>query len=564
MLKIQEEFLNMPTITFELKDLNNLVGKEISIEELGDILEYGKGGLDSYDEETDEVSVSFGDTNLPYLWSVEGVARLIKGVIGKQKGIPALEVIKKPEQKLIVDNSVRKIRPYISAFVAKGKKVDDYLMKQIISLQEKFCDNYGRKRKKVAIGIYDYKKIKFPITYKATSPESIKFTPLEHKKAMTQQEILEDHPTGKEYAWILENFDKYPILIDDNNEVLSFPPIINSNYSGKVKMGNEDLFFEATGEDLDAVLIAANIFAQALYERGFTIESVDVHYPEGDKMTTPFLFEESVKISSAQIKKLTGLELKEEEIKKLLEKMQYQYENGFVKIPNYRRDIMHPVDIIEDIAIAYGYNNFESLHLQAYTTGKTFDIIKFANKARELAVGLGYQEVFSAILSNKETMFEKMNTEPFSVVELKEYMSEKYSIIRNWILPVLMDVLSKNKHVEYPQKIFEEGLVTVNKKGKLIDYHRIAGASAHAHANYTEARQAVDFILSSLGIIYTVEETEHTSFLEGRVGRVIVNGEKVAYMGELAPVVLKNFDITVPVAGFELNLTDLFNAIKKK
>jgi phenylalanyl-tRNA synthetase beta chain len=233
---------------------------------------------------------------------------------------------------------------------------------------------------------------------------------LEFKKEMTQKEILEDHPTGREYAWILEGFKKYPILIDSSNEVLSFPPIINSNFSGKIDIGDEDLFFEATGEDMESVLLAANIFAQAFYDRDFQIESVGVEYPEGDKITSPFLFDESVRISLSQVKDLTGLNLKEEQIKQLLEKMQYSYDKGIVKIPNYRRDIMHPVDIIEDIAIAYGYSNIEMLHMESYTSGKTFPITRFIDKVRDLAVGLGYQEVMSAILSNKELLFKKMKS----------------------------------------------------------------------------------------------------------------------------------------------------------
>lgn len=553
----------MPTITFSYKDFCNLVGKKIEIEELSKLLSYGKGELEGYDEETDEVSVSFGDTNLPYLWSVEGAARLVKGLIGKQKGIPPIDIIKKSDYRLVVEPSVRKIRPYIAAFVVKGKKVDDYLIKQLIDLQEKFCESYGRRRKKVAIGVYNFKKIKFPIFYKATDPESVKFVPLEFKREMTQQEILEEHPTGKEYAWTLEGFDKYPLLIDSNNEVLSFPPIINSNLSGKIEIGDEELFFEATGEDLDSVLLAANIFAQAFFDRGFEIFSVDNEYPEGDKITTPFLFKETVRISRSQVRDLLGLDLKEGEIKTLLEKMQYNYSNWKVEIPDYRRDIMHPVDVIEDIAITYGYDNVEMLHMKSYTIGETLPLINFIDKARELVIGLGYQEVMSAILSNKKILYDKMDIKDFGTIEIESPISDTHSVVRTWILPVLMDVLSKNKHVEYPQKIFEEGLVTVRKGEEVKDYHRIALVNAHAESDYTKARQILDSILNTFKIKYKIEETEHNSFIPGRAGRVIADGKEIAYIGEIAPEVLKNFDLNVPVAGFELNLTELFEAIKK-
>jgi phenylalanyl-tRNA synthetase beta chain len=427
-------------------------------------------------------------------------------------------------------------------------------------LQEKFCESYGRRRKKVAVGVYNYKKIKFPIIYKATDPESIKFIPLEFKKEMTQQEILEDHPKGKEYAWTLEGCDKYPVLIDNSNEVLSFPPIINSNYSGKIEIGNEDLFFEATGDDLDAVLLAANIFAQAFYERGFKIYAVDIKY-EDKKITTPHMFDESMKISSLQIKNLVGLNLKEEEIKKLLEKMRYDYKEGKVKIPDYRRDIMHPADIIEDIAISYGYNNIKPEPVSLYTQGEPLPIKKFIDKAKEVLVGLGYQEVLSSILSNKKNLYENMNLEDFGTIEINKPMSETYSVVRSWLLPILMEVLSKNKHVDYPQRIFEQGIITAKKGEDIYDYHRIALASAHKDADFTEAKQALDLMMRLLGIKYKIIETEHNSFIPGRVGRVIVNNKKVSYIGEFSPEVIKNWDLDVPVVGFEVNLTELFENV---
>jgi phenylalanyl-tRNA synthetase beta chain len=224
---------------------------------------------------------------------------------------------------------------------------------------------------------------------------------------------------------------------------------------------------------------------------------------------------------------------------------------------------MHPVDIIEDIAIAYGYDNIEMHHLKSYTVGKTFHINDFIDKVREIMIGLGYQEVMSAILSNKELLYDKMNISELETVELKEFSSERYSAVRTWLIPILMEVLSKNKHVDYPQRIFEEGLVTVRDKDSVKDVHRIALAIANADAGFTEARQALDSLLSAFGVSYKIEEAEHDSFIPGRVGRVIVNGKKVAYIGEINPKVLSNFEINVPVCGFELNVSELFEILNK-
>ena len=372
----------MPTITFSLKDLQYLVGKKLSLEEVQEYAHYGKGDFEGYDKDTDEIKVDFGDTNLPYLWSVEGFARLIKLILGKEKGISKLK-IDKGSYKVIVDSSVNKVRPYIAAFVAKGHEIDDYLIKQIIQLQEKLCENYGRRRQKIAIGVYQCGKIRFPVHYKATSPESVKFVPLDFKKEMTQQEILEEHPKGKDYAWILEGCKKYPILVDDNDNVLSFPPVINSATTGKVEEGDDELFFEVTGTESDAVLLAANIFAQALYDRGFKIYSADVKY-SGRKITTPSLFNETIKIDKEDVKKLIGLDLKDSELKKILEKAGYGVGKGKVMIPHYRKDILHPVDVIEDIAIMYGYDKIQEVPLESYTVGSTNEIVELIDKALSL------------------------------------------------------------------------------------------------------------------------------------------------------------------------------------
>ena len=551
----------MPTITFSLKDLQHLVGKKLSIEEVQELAHYGKGDFDSYDEETDEAKIDFGDTNLPYLWSVEGFARLIKGILGIQKGIPEIKV-QKGDYQVVVDKSVMKYRPYISCFAAKGKKVDDYFIKQLVQLQEKFCETYGRRRQKVSIGLYSYKRLAFPVHYKAADPLSIEFVPLEFKAKMNLREILAEHPKGKEYSWILDGFEKYPVLMDDKNEVMSLVPIINSNFTGRIEIGDENMFFEATGTDEEAVNLAAVIFAYALFERGFEVYSVEIKYPE-KKAVSPDLSMENAAIKNEQIIHLFGLELKENEVKHLLEKAQFDVENHKVRIPPYRKDILHPYDIIEDIGIMYGFDKIEAAPLSTYTIGSTLKITEFVDKVREIAVGLGYQEVMSAVLTNKEILYKKMNIEDFGTIEIDDYMSETYSAVRSWLIPNLMEVLSKNKHVEFPQKIFEEGLINARKGDSIMEFNRIAVATSHENANYTTVRQVLDFIMKCFGLHYDIEEAEHDSFIEGRCGRAIVKGKKVAYLGEINPQVLENWGLEMPVAALELNLTELFEVVNK-
>ena len=550
----------MPTINFSLKDLQNLVGKKLAVSQIEEYASFAKGDFEGYDNETDEIKIDFGDTNLPYLWSVEGFAIFLKGILEVERGLPKLNS-RSGNYKIIVDKSVSSVRPYAAGFVAKGHKIDDYLIKQMIQLQEKVCDNFGRKRRKIAIGVYSYDKITWPVHYKAVEPESVKFVPLEFKREMSLGEILESHPKGKDYAFILEGFKKYPVLVDSKNEVLSFPPIINSNFSGKIEIGDEHLFVEATGTDLEALQQALNIFAFALQFRGFEILSVDIQYPDRT-IKSPHEFNESINVDLKQVHSILGLELSEAEMKKCLERMRYGYKNGKAFIPDYRRDIMHPVDVIEDIAIGYGYMNLKPLPLTGYTAGGELDIIPFIDKIRDIVSGAGYQEVFSPVLSNKELLCSRMNTKDSGTVEISEYMSESFSVVRSWILPILMDVLSKNRHVEYPQKIFEQGLATERAGSEISDSEKIAVVSAHHKAGYTEIRQILDMTARALGVSFEISETEHDSFLAGRVAVASFRGKKIAILGEIHPKVLENFGIEVPVVAMEMDLSNLFALVK--
>jgi len=552
----------MPTIKFALEDLNKLVGRKLTSTEVEHLVEYGKGELKDYSSETDELQVNFDDTNLPYLWSVEGFARLVRGALGVETGLPKLNLVKS-DYKVVVNKSVKAIRPYISAIGVRGKPIDDYFLKQIIQLQEKFCDSYGVKRKKVALGVYSLSKIKFPVFYKAVEPESVEFEPLGFKRKMTPGEILEMHPAGQLYAHLLKGLDKYPILVDDNNEVLSFPPVINSNHSGKIEVGETELFVEATGDDADAVNLAINIFAQAFSDRGYEIYPVEIEYDD-HSVKCPYNPNEKIKLKGTQVTELLGLELNESAIKKLLEKARYGYNDGTVTIPLYRQDIMHWVDIVEDIAIMYGFNEIPVEELTHMTIGSTSPQIVLNDKMRDFLIGFGYQEVLNAMLSNKDTMFTKMEMAPYSLLEIKDYMSESYSVVRNSLIPVLMEVLSKNKHNEYPQRVFEQGLVSLNLKTHAVDQDRIAAASTHSEASYTEMKQVFEGVMRSLGLTeLEYHETEHNSFIAGRVAKIVVKGREIGLIGEIAPKVITNWGLDTPVAAFELNLTELMNVVKK-
>lgn len=548
----------MPTINFSFKDFCNLLGKKINEEELKNLLEYAKAEVEH--SIGDEVSVKFNDTNQPYLWCPEGIATLLKGVLAKEKGVPNIKITKS-NNKIIVDKSVLQARPYIAAFTAKGTKLTDYLLKQLIQLQEKLCDNYGRKRQKIAVGLYPAQKITFPIMYTAVAPDATKFIPLGATKEITLAQILEQHPKGKEYKWILENQDKYPLLIDAKKEILSFPPVINSEKTGKLEIGDNYIFFEATGTDQTAVNLAAIIFATALQARGFEITSTTIETPT-KKTVSPLTETRKIKINKEHIKQMIGLELKDTEIKQLLEKARYNFSKFIVEIPPHRQDIMHENDILEDIAIMYGYNNIQALPITTFTRGQLLPKTTFENTLRQLLVGQGFQETFSAILSNKMVMQQKMLSKE-DIVEIENFTTQTYSAVRNKILPILLEILKENKHNDYPQKIFEQGIITKKQGNAVKDEESLAIAIIHSTANFTEARQAVEAMLCLLGIYdFELKETENNSFVPGRAAEIIISAESIGIVGEIHPQVLSNFEIEMPVVAVEINVDKLFEKIK--
>ncbi|MEK6960019.1 MAG: phenylalanine--tRNA ligase subunit beta [Nanoarchaeota archaeon] len=567
----------MPTIDVTLNDLHHLIGKPVTVDELDEWLAFAKGEVDSFNQKTCEMRISLEDTNQPYLWSAEGVAMLLRSVMGLETGTPKVAVSATKDE-VIVDPSVKSVRPHIAVFSAKGPGVTDVFLRQLIQFQEKFCDAYGMKRAKVSIGIYRHDLVKFPVTYKAVSPDGIKFVPLGFTKQMTPEEILKEHPTGIAYAKQLEGFKTYPTLVDANGKVLSLIPIINSNDLGKIEIGDKDLMFECTGTDAASVELCANIFAHTLWMRGFTINSATVKDGK-NKTVFPSLRCEDVKLEIALINKVLGTAFETSDVKSLLEKARHTVKKDgtkglIVTIPSYRADVLHPIDLIEDVAIMADYNSLPTHGLTSYTVGDVKPIERTIDSVRDILAGLGMQEVLTAVLCNKELLYEKMNCADIGTVEISEYMSASYSCLRTWLVPVLMDTLSKNVHREYPQNLFETGEVCLRKKDHALDREHCGAVICSADADYTRVRQALDTIFSMLGVgpvtyePLDLKEAQYgglsEAFSPGRSAVCRVKGAVVAVLGEVNPSVLDKFEVRMPAAAFELDLSELHDLRGKK
>jgi len=279
---------------------------------------------------------------------------------------------------------------------------------------------------------------------------------------------------------------------------------------------------------------------------------------------TPQLEPKIMKLSVEYVNSLLGLNLEPQEIKVLLERMRYKAvvkdsKTLEVWIPAYRCDILHQIDLVEDIAIAYNYKNFKPEIPEIFTIGSMRKEEMFHSKLRELMLGFGFQEVKTLVMTNTTLLFKRMNIPEEEVVKAENPVSLEHGVARNWLLPSLMSVLEKNKNREYPQRIFEIG-DCIKANGK--DFKKLCCVIASSKTNFAEIKSILFGLLDSLNFDLSsikLKPYDHGSFIAGRCASM-----KYGFFGEISPEVLENFSIEMPVTAMELDLEKVFADVKKE
>ncbi len=363
-------------------------------------------------------------------------------------------------------------------------------------------------------------------------------------------EILEKHPKGRDYAKIVRDFPLFPLIVDRDDHVLSFPPIINGERT-RVTIGTKNILLDTTGTDRRAVGVAVNIICTAMAEAGAKIESIGI-----DGVQTPTLAPSERTVSVQECSSLLGVELTESTMAELLKKMRFgavPAKAGYVKvqIPCYRADIMHDWDIFEDVAIAYGYDKIQDLPPKTFTVGKPHPVQVYAALAREVFCGLGYLEVMPFTLTNEDVLYTRMQREEKKgVLHVMHPISIENTVVRTELLPLLLEFLALNRHRELPQRLFTVGDVV----DSCLTYQQAAGVSTHPDADFSEAYALADAVLHELSIDYTIKESADPAFIDGRRGDIIVAGNLAGVFGEIHPAVLNAFELEHSVAAFECDL----------
>ena len=542
----------MPVVQLYHNRLQKLVGKKINKNKTISLLPFL--GLDIEEQTNDYIRVEYSPNRPDYATDF-GIALGLQGISGSKKGMQKL-AIKKGDYSIKVDSSVRKVRPFVSAIVAKNGTLDDETIRQLITLQEDLHDGIGRRRKKTSIGIHDLDKISFPIKYTTTS-KNHKFIPLDEPKELSISDILKNTDVGKQYGAILGNSTQVPIILDSEGKTISFPPITNSANT-IVSKNTKNILVEVTAIDKRAAEDTLSVVASTLQVAGFQLFSVKI---SGANNSTPLLKTKKMNLDVNLINKVLGLNLSSSAIASSLRKSRLDAvpkKNKIIcTIPRFRFDIFGPMDLVEEVALGYGIENLKPSLPSSTSVGKKNGITKQLDLLSSIMVGLGYTEALNSSLISKQIQNELTRRKDSNAIQVVESKSQENTILRDALIPGLLENLSKNIHEIYPQKLFEIGTIFL-KGDPIAETLNLACVSTHKDANFTEIKSIIQSALKTgFNIECKTKTFSHPMFLEGRTAEILVKNKSIGLIGEIDKKVIENFKIRVPVVAFEIKLTGL-------
>jgi phenylalanyl-tRNA synthetase beta chain len=561
-LKYFIELIIMPVISFTYQNLEELLQIKIDPDQLVEMLPMIGSDVEGFDEE--QVKVEFFPNRPDYL-SVEGVSRTLKGFLGLEEGLPIYNTINSGLN-ITTDRELEDIRPYIACCIVEDVEFNEEKLKQVMDFQEDLHWVMGRDRKKVAIGIHNLDVVEAPFYYQAADPDQKSFIPLECAEELTLRDILEKHPKGRAYAHIIKDFPYYPLIVDRKGQVLSMPPIINGELT-KLTLDTKNILIDVTGTDRLAVEKTLIIIATSFAEAGAQIKTMEVLCP-GESRTLPDLTPRSMEVNVQNASQVIGVDLTPLQVVKALDRVRIGgrvLDDSRVQalIPAYRVDILHELDVVENIAIGYSFQKLKPLLPQVATVSREDPRRELDQNVREIFIGMGMVEVMSLMLTNEKSHYQNMCLEEDERVEVSQPISQDRTMIRQNLLNGLLEFLEHNKHEDLPQKIFEVGEVVYldpDTETRTRGVHKLAALVTHSHANFTEIKSLTDTFLTNLGLEMEIDFLVHPSFVNGRCAQVkgvkkVNEGEKIVlegYFGEINPQVITNFELEYPVIALEL------------
>lgn len=542
----------MPVITLNKKYLYKLLGPGFDDKKLEEQVSKLGFGVEGVDDENISLEIT---ANRLDLLSAVGLSRTVRNFMHKAKkytyGIddptPALEISVNP--------NVKRVRPYVSGIVAEGLALDNASLADLINFTEKFCDTYGRSRRKIAIGMHNLDAIKPPLRF--LCEEDIDYVPLGGSSKMKLSQVLHMSEKGKQYSHLVKGGKKeyYPVM-EDADGVAGFVPILNSERT-RVSASTKRMLVEITGTSEYAVNKTADLMGATLMDMGATVKRVRIKYGRKE-VYTPELEERFITMPVSRAEKEIGVPIGFDNVISLANKMGYEAalvgKNIRFRIPEYRLDIIDQQDIVEDLAIGYGYEYINPIGIYYDQRGGLEKQTKVGRTIADAMVGLGFSEFANSYLTNEDINYAKPGIEnPGNAVALSEAKTSEISIMRTWILPSLLKNLGASSHEKMPQNAFEIDLVFEVKGGKVEEACHLGAISVGPRTNFNDIKATLDGLLGAIGAEFSVSEYEHRSFIPGRCARVIIGNKTLGFFGEIHPMVLRNFGIEEPAVAFEIN-----------
>ena len=541
----------MPVVALYFSRLQKLVGK-VSKKQISELLPFL--GLDIESEDDQRIRVEYSP-NRPDYSTDFGIAIGLQGLFGIKTGAIKLKIKNSKNYSITVKPDVSKIRPFVTGIIAKNGKIDEKILEQLIQMQEDLHMGIGRKRKKSSIGIHDLDKISFPLIYTTTN-KNHKFIPLNSKKELTISKIITDTETGKDYGHLLGQSSQVPVIIDANQKTVSFPPIINAAIT-TVTPKTKNLFVEVTGINKEDAEDMLSVVATILQSAGFTLEHIQI---SGAKNSSPKLQEKKMSVDVSLINQTLGLNLNTSKIISSLKKSRLNAlskgKNIICTIPAYRFDIFGPMDLVEEVALGYGIQNFEPTISPSQTLGQINPISLQLKSLNQTMIGLGFLEALNSSLSSTRVLYDMTNRDSKNIISVLDSKSQEHTILRDSILPGLIENLSRNIHESYPQKMFETGGI-FNLDNPISEKTNLSAISAHKDANFTEIKSVLQTVLKiGFGIEIQTKTAVNSSFEDGHCANIIFNGNIIGIIGEINSKIIDNYKIRMPVVGFEISLSD--------
>lgn len=559
----------MPTISVNqdlIAKLLDVHGLKHDIDEISDQLPLLGTDIDRCDEETLDIEIF---PNRPDLLSGETLSRAIRSFIHHQNPGPQLEV-SDSSITMTVDADLIDIRPIILGAVVKNVNLEklniesDEFIKSLMDHQEKLHFALGRGRKRASIGVHDLSTLHPPFRVKAVSGNE-KFVPLAMEEPMSINEILVNHPKGVEYAHLLEGYDKFPVIIDSEDNILSFPPIINGKHT-TVTETTTDFFIDVTGWDFRSCEASLMLIALQLSELGGSIESIEITDCHGQVNKFPNGSPVEHVLPRKLLDGLLGRELSDSELTKSINRMGGSFvscnsEQVIINMPRWRFDILHPVDLVEDIAIGHGFEDLGEDIPRSPMTAKPRNDANLLRRVRDSMQGLGMMQIQSLTLSNDDDQFNLVRwSNVGEVTRITNPITIDHTLLRQYLLPGLLRLLSSNRHHDLPQSVYELGTVVRDHK----NCSRLAFLVAERTGGFAAIRGRIQAFLRDLGAseyeILALPDNEGP-WLAGRAAKIMVNGLHIGCFGEIDPHVGELFELKVPMNGAEFCLHEIAKAI---